>query len=171
MTERGLTSWHTQEPILWHWLLRKGKSFIAGRQEAKLKSVSLIQGLGRDLRGTGGYVEVLAGQVSIGGLWNLAVCGKIGWGTSAPGLPGSFWTIDISHQKGFWCLGPGHVLVLWFWGRGETGSRYNWRSEFSALCMLRLHDLWFCSVVWKRGQYLVRNRVGPVWACSMIMTS
>ena len=49
VTKRKLTAQGTQKPILWHWLLRKERALLRGRP-AELKSVSQIQGSGRNLR-------------------------------------------------------------------------------------------------------------------------
>ena len=51
ITEQGLAAPRTLTPILWYQLLRKEKvllqDWLARKQEARLKSISLIQGWGR----------------------------------------------------------------------------------------------------------------------------
>ena len=56
----------------------------------------------------GCYAKALAGQVLIGGLWNLAIYGKESFSTR------SSWTMDPLLLKGFESSGLCHVPVLWF---------------------------------------------------------
>lgn len=62
-------------------------------------------------------MKVLARQVLIEELWNLAIYGKVWYGASAPDLPG---TIDPLLLNGFQCSNSSHVPVLLFW---EVGGR------------------------------------------------
>lgn len=140
------------EANTWHRLLRKG--FIANLTskeiETRLISVSqsrvqnklfvfslfffIIFSIRASFKGwgKGWYVEVLAGQVLIGELWNLAIYGKIrGFST------GSSWGQQTLH---FWKGSSVQVPVM----SQSFGSGCNWRSKLS-LRMLQLHDLrfWF----------------------------
>lgn len=59
----------------------------------------------------GCYKKALAGQVLMGGLWNLAIYGKYG---KESFCTRSSWTMDPLLLKGFESSGLCHVPVLWF---------------------------------------------------------
>lgn len=85
VTEQGLTAGCPQKPIPWRPLGRKEKNNFIERltyrkTDGRVQICFSDSGFGgtfKMLRWTGWYVDVLAGQVSIGGLWNLALYGKI----------------------------------------------------------------------------------------------
>ena len=85
-------------------------------QGSNLSPQSGVQSNLHELGEEGWYAEALAGQVLIGGFgkWPFVVrCGKGGFST------GTSWTVDPSPLEGIPCSGSGHVLVLWFHGRGR----------------------------------------------------
>lgn len=60
---------------------------------------------------------------------------------------------------------PGPLVPEGRGGRGQNfGSGYSWRSQFSPLGMLPLHDLqfWFWSVFSKKQLSILLNMMGPL---------
>ena len=94
------------------------------------------------------YVEALAGQVLIGEPWSLEICGKRnqhhifldnGHFASEKVLVFKF-QFHLGRLVLCVCV---CVCVLWGEIGQDFGSRYSWRSKFSPLLMLWLHDLRF----------------------------
>lgn len=143
-------------------------SHVARWQEAELESVSLIHGSEGHLRGWGQQA----------GMWKhrwdkLQLEGS---GTSPFMVrdgPGLWHLIFLDNApfalKGFWCSSSCQVLGLWFWGRqGETLVLGVIGGQNSSACVsVAWLVVSFCCP-WKTTQYLVRNRIRPVWAGSAV---
>lgn len=127
------------------------------RQEVWLTSASsLIWGLVGKSVGTG--------QVSLKGLGLR----HLWWGVVKRLNTSSSGMADRHFRKGSGNQAP---VLSWSFGsvEGETfafGCCLG--SKFSPLCRFWLYDLWFCSLVWKTTQFLVRSSIGQFQASSAI---
>ena len=141
--------------MLWHWLLRKESVLLQGqwarRQEAGLKSVSLIWGSLTPLwvrgRGLGCWSTSRAGVV--GGFWNLAFHSEDGKGVFLDNRPFASERVPMFRYQ--FCEGE-ETLVL--------------AVEINIISSVRASPAWLVLLIrclWKETQYLVRNRIRPVW--------
>lgn len=109
-------------------------------------------------------MEALARQVSIGGLWNLTIYGKIWSGPSTPDLPGQR-TLHFWKDSGVQALVKS--LILWFHGclcgRGKT--LVSGTTEGQNPLLSPASAMWLAVVVcclWKTTQYFVWNSIRPL---------
>ena len=83
LLSKGPAAQHAFKPILWHWLLPKQKLYCKVERQgdtrygSNLFPQSEVPSNLYEFRKEGWYVEMLAGQVSIGGLWNVTIYAKV----------------------------------------------------------------------------------------------
>lgn len=83
----------------------------------------------------------------------------------------SFWTADPLPLKGFQCSSSGHVLVLWLEVTGGVRSETVVQLDVKVLSLSHTSAAWLVVLVYylcKAMQYLVRNKIGPIWAGSAV---
>lgn len=110
--------------------------------QGNLRSVSLNKGLKQIYR-LSSYTKslILTQEVWLDNLgsWPFMVRGF---------STGYSWTRDSWPLNGFQHSNSGHIFgPLVPWEGRDFGSECRWRSKFSSLLMLWLHDLWFWSVI------------------------
>lgn len=97
--------------------------------------------------------------------------GLIRGSAGGTGFSWRVWSPGVQDNKS---LPSERILMIKFQSRScclvsGNGSGCYWRSKFFPQCMRVLHDLmvlFFCP--WKTTRYVVRNRVMPVWAGSVV---
>lgn len=104
-------------------------------------------------------MEVLVGQVLVGGPWSLAIyCkGHQHWIFLDSGPLASELVLVLKFQ-----LCPRPLYLFWGPGRWETASGCSSRPQFSPPGMLRLHGLWFWCVISEKQLSTSSNRIGAV---------